>query len=176
MHKLVLAGTIIAALSFGLVACGGDDEVGNAVDSATEQVGTAADAVEDAVTGSDVTVTLAAQGGSNVTGEAKLGAEDNQTNVTLDLENAPGPHPAHIHEGTCADLNPAPKFPLTDVVGGKSETTVDVSVADIQATPHAINVHESAANLEKYVACADLPTGSGSAGTTDTGTETTTTP
>jgi hypothetical protein len=178
IHKILIAGTLLAVLSVGLAGCGGDDEVGDAVNSVTEQAGNAANSVGDAVSGSDVTIPLTAQGGSNVTGEAKLVSDGNQTKVTLDLENAPGPHPAHIHEGTCADLNPAPKFPLRDVVDGKSETTVDVTVDAIRSSPHAINVHQSAANLDTYVACGDLPTtGGGSAGTTtSTTTGTTTTP
>lgn len=167
IRKLLLAGTLVATMSLGVAACGGDD-VDDAVDSATEQVGTAADSVEDALTGDDLTVTLTEQNGSGVTGDAGLASGDGQTKVTLKLENAPGPHPAHIHEGTCANLNPASKFPLTDVVDGTSETTVAVRLDAVRSKPHAINVHESAGNIQKYVACADLPSG-GPTGTTTGG-------
>ncbi len=37
-----------------------------------------------------------------------------------------------------------------------SVTTVDVSLDDILAAEHAINVHESAENIQNYVACGDL--------------------
>lgn len=66
--------------------------------------------------------------------------------------------PAHIHLGAC----PAPgavKYPLTNVVNGKSVTTLDVSWQDLVATgtPLAVNVHKSAAESKVYTACGDLP-------------------
>ncbi len=95
------------------------------------------------------------------------------------------PHPAHIHEGTCATLNPQPLFPLADVQmrGGMqldtaspaaspaamtgamaagvpaavSVTTVDVSLDSLlNMTQHAINVHESAENIQNYIACGEI--------------------
>ncbi len=180
--RIMVLGACMAALSFSLVACGGDDE--GVVDSLTEQAGDATEgagnavesvgnAVDDAVADDEVTVRLQAQNNSGITGEAKLSTEDGQTKVTFDLQNAAGPHPAHIHEGTCAKLTAAPKFPLTDVTDGKSETMVAVTLADIQSTPHAINLHTSAQNLEQYVACADIPTRGASSGTTTSGSTTT---
>jgi hypothetical protein len=67
-----------------------------------------------------------------------------------------GPQPAHIHEGSCAQLNPAPKFPLTDVVNGVSRTDVDGSLAALMSAPHAIHMHKSPDELPIYVACADM--------------------
>jgi hypothetical protein len=64
--------------------------------------------------------------------------------------------PAHIHMGTCAHLNPAPKYPLTSVVDGISETTVNATIAQLTAGNLAVNVHKSAADLKDYVACGDL--------------------
>lgn len=43
----------------------------------------------------------------------------------------------------------------TDVVA-ESTTEVEATLDDILATEHAINVHESAENIESYVACGDL--------------------
>jgi hypothetical protein len=71
-------------------------------------------------------------------------------------------HPAHIHLGTCAELDPNPAFPLMDVAQIEdgtvetSTTTVDVSLDDLLATPYAINAHESAENISTYVACGDI--------------------
>jgi hypothetical protein len=85
-------------------------------------------------------------------------------------------HPAHIHEGTCDNLNPAPAFPLEDVrlpEAGEatampmgrmtmvhevetSTTTVPVRLEDLLAAPHAINVHQSADQIEHYIACGEL--------------------
>jgi len=54
------------------------------------------------------------------------------------------------------ELDPKPAFMLKPVVGGKSITMVDASVADLLKEPMAINVHESATDLKKYVACGDI--------------------
>jgi hypothetical protein len=80
-----------------------------------------------------------------------------------------GPHPAHIHSGTCAELGDV-VVPLTDVgersgeqmgtgaghaVKG-SHTVAEMSLDDILASPHAINVHLSADEIDTYIACGDI--------------------
>jgi len=90
-------------------------------------------------------------------------------------------HPAHIHAGTCEELGDV-VFPLNDVaaldasaeatpaaspaaspaaagagdVVAESTTEVEASLDDILAADHAINVHESAKNIQNYIACGDL--------------------
>ncbi|HEV2067110.1 MAG TPA: cupredoxin family copper-binding protein [Thermomicrobiales bacterium] len=88
-------------------------------------------------------------------------------------------HPAHIHAGTCEELGDV-VFPLNDVaaldanatpaaspaasptadgagnVVAESTTEVETSLDDILAAEHAINVHESAENIQNYIACGDL--------------------
>ena len=94
-------------------------------------------------------------------------------------------HPAHIHSGTCETLGDV-VFPLNDVVmadmmatpdammatpdammastpvAGEGEvvaqstSTVDVALDDILAAEHAINLHESAENIDVYIACGDI--------------------
>ena len=71
------------------------------------------------------------------------------------------PQPAHIHEGTCDDLNPEPAFPLQDVVDGRSETDLDITLDDLALSTYAVNVHKSAAESDLYVACGDITTVSG---------------
>lgn len=76
------------------------------------------------------------------------------------------PHPSHIHEGTCDALNPQPAWALSDVAAvapdaplGAVEvgvTTVDVSLDELLAAPYAINVHESAENVQTYIACGNI--------------------
>jgi hypothetical protein len=81
--------------------------------------------------------------------------------VTLDMTPAPDAttqQPAHIHVGGCPGVG-AVAFPLTNVVNGKSETTVNASLKTVLGQQHAINVHRSAAEVAVYTACVDLPAG-----------------
>ena len=87
-------------------------------------------------------------------------------------------HPAHIHAGTCETLGDV-VAPLSDVgsdllmdgtpmagtemMGPASALPVDASVttvalplADIIAGGHAINIHESAEEIQNYIACGDI--------------------
>ena len=110
------------------------------------------------------TAQLAAQNNSGITGTATL--EDlagGQTRVTITVQGAPAgvAMPVHIHEGSCANLNPAPKFNLTPIQNGRSETTITATVADIMGGQHAINAHKSAQELAVYVACGDIPRAQG---------------
>lgn len=81
-----------------------------------------------------------------------------------------GPHPAHIHSGSCDDLGDI-VVPLTDVVENTagesfgsdqavpvevSETDVELSLSDLLAGPHAINIHQSAEAIQIYIACGDI--------------------
>jgi plastocyanin len=80
------------------------------------------------------------------------------------------PHPAHIHSGSCDNLGDI-VVPLTDVVEATagerfgsdqavpvevSETDVELSLSDILAAPHAINIHQSAEAIQIYIACGDI--------------------
>lgn len=105
------------------------------------------------------TVTLSALNDSGETGIAELtdmGA--GKTKVTLTMKGQPAgvTQPVHIHEGTCSKLTATPKFPLTSLVNGTSETTVDVALAELTAKPYAINVHKSAQEASVYVACGNI--------------------
>jgi hypothetical protein len=107
-----------------------------------------------------VTVVIKPLNGSGESGTATLTPLDaSRTRVVISLkgESATGSQPAHIHMGTCAKLNPAPKYPLKNVVMGKSNTVVDAPIETITTGGMAINIHESATNITKYVACGDIP-------------------
>jgi plastocyanin len=87
-------------------------------------------------------------------------------------------HPAHIHSGTCGDGLGDVVYPLSNVsesvlvngtpiagaTGGATDaipvavsgTTVPSSLADLLASPYAINIHESAENIGNYIACGNI--------------------
>lgn len=107
----------------------------------------------------DVTIKMHAQNGSGEWGTATLTDLGGQTRVVIALqhENTTGNQPAHIHMGPCAKLNPAPKYLLKNVILGHSNTTIDVPIAKLLGAHMAVNVHESAKNLGRYVSCGDIP-------------------
>jgi hypothetical protein len=53
-------------------------------------------------------------------------------------------------------LNPAPKYPLTNLTNGKSDTVVDVSLSDLMSQSFAINAHKSAQDIATYVSCGNI--------------------
>jgi predicted lipoprotein with Yx(FWY)xxD motif len=112
------------------------------------------------MTPTTVQIALTEQNQSGQSGTATLEAMGGQTRVTIEIASGPEGvnQPAHIHEGTCATLNPAPAFPLSPVQGGKSETVVNVALDTLLAQPYAINVHRSPTEIAVYVACGDLLT------------------
>ncbi len=82
-----------------------------------------------------------------------------------------GPHPAHIHAGTCDELGDV-VVPLADVAEAAADvqrtgptsalavkssvTVVDMPLQEIIDGGHAINVHESAEAIDVYIACGDI--------------------
>ena len=105
-----------------------------------------------------VTVNLSAQNASGESGTATLTPRGDKTQVVIKLAGAADatPQPAHIHDGSCAKLDPKPRVPLQNVVGGNSTTTLDMKLDDVMSKGGAINVHKSAADLKTYVACGDM--------------------
>lgn len=88
-------------------------------------------------------------------------------------------HPAHIHAGTCDDLDPVPKAPLSYVSVLVSESDepdantpqgvltagrvllsvtegVELPMDDILAESHSINIHLSDPEIDTYIACGEI--------------------
>jgi hypothetical protein len=101
---------------------------------------------------------LHAQSGSGEMGTVTLVPKSaTETLVTVHVTGGgAAPQPAHIHPGTCAKLNPAPKYPLHNVVNGVSSTTIDEPIAMLAKSGFAVNVHKSTTDLATYVACGNL--------------------
>jgi Domain of unknown function (DUF4331) len=106
----------------------------------------------------EVTVTLHELNGSGMSGTATLTAVgDKQTRVVITATGATGDHSAHIHAGTCDNLNPNPLFPLNNVdKNGTSDTTIDVSLTQLMGGGFAINGHKSAQEIGVYVMCGNI--------------------
>ena len=128
---LVFAATVV------LAGCGGDD--GDEL-------------------GGTVSMPLVAQNNSGEDGEATLSEVDSETTrVVLEVENpSVEPQPAHIHRGSCENLDPEPAHGLENVVDGKSTTEVNVALEDLVDKGFAVNVHKSADEAQVYVACGDI--------------------
>ena len=104
--------------------------------------------------------------------------------IDLPSEAGEAAHPAHIHAGTCEDLGEV-VFPLADVapldeqaalaspaaspaaamadegetpygVVAESTSLIEVTIEDLLAGEHAINVHQSAENIDVYIACGNI--------------------
>ena len=99
--------------------------------------------------------------------------------VSLAQEPEIPAHPAHIHQGTCDNLNPAPLHPLSMVSVLQNESDeegantpkgvltagrvllsstegVEMSMEDILAGAHSINIHLSEAEIDTYIACGEI--------------------
>lgn len=124
-----------------------------------------------------VTVTLATQNNSGVSGTATLTAMGNQTQVVVKVTGEPagGSEPEHIHVGSCPAVG-AVKYPLASVVNGTSTTVVNVPLSTLTAGTFAVNLHESAAKANVYIACGDIKAAAGATTTAVTPATTTTTP
>jgi LPXTG-motif cell wall-anchored protein len=105
-----------------------------------------------------LTLTMNAQNNSGISGTATFTDLGNgKTRVMMQVSGAgPGPEPAHIHPGSCAQLDPTPAFTLTSVTNGTSTTDVDSTLEELVNGHYAIHMHKSPDELTVYVACADI--------------------
>jgi Cu/Zn superoxide dismutase len=103
-------------------------------------------------------IKLVAQNNSGEAGTATL--MDGEKGLIVKLHMTPASEadqPAHIHKGTCDKLDPKPTYPLKTVHAGESETTVpDVTIAMLEKSPFAINVHKSTTEVAVYVSCGNV--------------------
>jgi Cu/Zn superoxide dismutase len=126
---------------------------------AVAQEGSAPAAMASPAPPAGLTIPISAQNNSGETGTATITDVDGGVLVKVSITGEPSgaSQPTHIHQGTCAKLNPVPYKPLTDTVDGASVTTVKgITVAQLKNGAYAINVHLSAADLGHYVACGNL--------------------
>ena len=117
------------------------------------------------------------QNNSGQSGTVTFSLAEDGTSVSVEINISGGsevPQPAHIHTGTCDNLDPKPFYPLNSVVNGRSVTVI--TEADIDNLDYdlynqfSVNVHKSAAEASVYVACGEIvPGGNVSVGMPRTG-------
>jgi hypothetical protein len=67
-----------------------------------------------------------------------------------------GPIAASIQTGTCPSPNPEIAFRLTDVLAGASITSVNVSLSELLAADHVINLSVAGSETESSITCGDI--------------------
>jgi len=166
MRRWLLVGACLPAV-VAFAACGGGDDGDAGTQGAPN--GAAETAPDGAGPSDEVTVDLAELNGSGESGTAVLTAMGDRTQVVLELNNpTTDSQPAHIHEGSCGPgLNPQPLHGLPNVMQGRSETIVDAPLSELTAGGLAINIHQSNADFDTFVACGNLPGGAGEPTTTE---------
>lgn len=105
-----------------------------------------------------ISIKLVEQNKSGETGVVDISPVEGKTKVMITItgKKSTVPQPAHIHGGMCPKPD-AIKYALSDVVGGLSETILDVSMEDLLKQGQlAVNVHKSAAEAAVYVSCGDI--------------------
>lgn len=152
MKKNILIGLLCS--TFLLVACN-KTPVSTTPTSETTGDGTTQTSMEKRP--GTTTIALTEQNGSGQTGTATFEDMGGSTKVTISLAGGSftSPQPAHIHMGACPTPG-AVKYPLTDLVDGASETTIDAPYSSLWSGDLAINVHKSASEVKEYTACGDL--------------------
>ena len=120
----------------------------------------------DSVMGASNTVVLKAVPPSKESGKAVYHAGNGVMLLSIKVTGEPAGagQPSHIHLGTCGSNGPI-VIPLSDVVGGKSNTTIKMAMWNKlkNGKPHYINIHESKSNLGTIVTCGDMPAMKGGA-------------
>ena len=136
-----LSAMALTAAALGLAGCGGGGvEQG--------QGGGGGDGLE---------IELRALNNSGQNGTASLTPTENGVNILVDtvLPAASPSQPAHIHKGTCDDLDPNPAFPLPNLEEGLAADTLDTTMEELKKG-YSINVHKSDSEADVYVACGEI--------------------
>lgn len=124
----------VTAMSLVLVACGSERAAGGGIVIPLEaEVGS-----------SPGTVRLSPASGSRTRVEVRL------------TKGAPLPQPAHVHAGTCDELDPLPAYSLASVENGSSQTLLPISLDDLRSRKLVVNVHKSDAEMRTSVGCGEI--------------------
>ena len=140
-------GWLLLALPIALAACGGEEETDTALLTDTATAARPAESTADpAMAAMPTTVALQAVGTSGASGQATVTPNAGQTQVQVQLTGAtPGPHPGHIHSGTCAAIGPVvhalPEITAGADGSGSAEATVPLDANTVLNGQHLISYH-----------------------------------
>ncbi len=103
-------------------------------------------------------VWLQAPNGKHQTGWAEIREQNGSLFIDIDVSPSEAvAQPAHIHRGNCEMLGVI-DHRLENIIAGKSSTELpDVSLSDLAAGDHAINLHLSFADFSTFTACGEIP-------------------
>ena len=110
--------------------------------------------------GEEIALRLFERDDSGIDALAVLSGDAGQTTVTVAARGATGNEVVVVHEGTCDNASVLPAFLLEDLdASGRSETTIEASLADLTGAPHSIAIHRGAEDYGDVVACGDITRG-----------------
>ena len=162
--RLTIGALGLGVLVLVLTACSGSDPTATPEPTATEVPTATPEPSGDAMMddSDSLVIDLGVLNDSGQSGTATLTAKGEQTEVVVSVSaGAAGiAQPIHIHAGTCSTLGGV-VHALTNVEGGNSTTTVDVSLASLKSGDFAINLHKSADEIAVYTACGNITAGDG---------------
>jgi hypothetical protein len=104
-------------------------------------------------------VVMNAVGGSGESGCAVAHAVNGAMVVAISVKGEPPTaiQPSHIHKGVCGSNGPV-VVPLTNVVGGKSTTTIPMAKWNMmKGGKYYINIHKSTSDIPTIVSCGNVP-------------------
>ena len=163
MRTLITVIVIAAVAVLGLLYFKGENQTatinttGSPTPKATTPQATLSPTLTTSPTPGPVVFELSAMASSSEKGKVTLTPTlAGKVQVSIKLDKNASVQSAHIHSGTCNNLGTI-KYSLNSVVNGKSETTLNTSLAQlILQIPLAVDVHKSASQTSSVVACTDL--------------------
>jgi hypothetical protein len=110
--------------------------------------------------GEEIALRLHERDDSGIDALAVLSGDAGQTTVTVAARGATGGEVVVVHEGTCDNASVLPAFLLEDLdASGRSETTIEASLADLTGAAHSIAIHRGTEDYGDVVACGDITSG-----------------
>jgi hypothetical protein len=110
--------------------------------------------------GAEIALRLFEQDDSGIDALVVLSGDAGQTTVAVAARGATGGEVVVVHEGTCENASVLPAFLLNDLdASGRSETTIEASLADLTGAAHSIAIHRGTEDYGDVVACGDITSG-----------------